>query len=139
MTSFPVYITAWKSVVQWVYRECKAWLIYSLTTDRQPVILDKKSLKQESFDSSRHKTAENNIPSALAYGVYVSILVHYNRGTILNIKTLLLTIKLLSQGYRRARLVSRVLKVYGRHHYLLDPYIMAFSKLISHLMASVEA
>ena len=34
----------------------------------------------------------------------------------------LLTDKLFSQGYRKAKLVSTVKKFYGRHHDLVDPY-----------------
>ena len=57
----------------------------------------------------------SNIPSAPAYGVYVSPLVSYAgacckyQGFVDRGK--LLTNKLLSQGYRRAKLVSTVKKV----------------------------
>ena len=62
---------------------------------------------------------------------------------VANIKTLLIegncTNELLLQGYRKAKVVSTVKKIYGRHHDLADPYYVAFSKLISDLIASVEA
>ena len=35
--------------------------------------------------------------------------------------------------------MSTVKNIYGRHHDLVDPYNVAVSKLISDLMASVEA
>ena len=46
----------------------------------------------------------------------------------------LLTSKLLSQGYRRAKLGSTLKKFYGRHHDLVHPYSVAASKLVSDLM-----
>ena len=51
----------------------------------------------------------------------------------------LLPNKLLSQSYRRAKLVSAVKNFCGRHHDLVDPYSVAISELISDLMASAEA
>ena len=47
--------------------------------------------------------------------------------------------KLLSQDYRKAKLVSAVKKFYGRHHDLIDPHNVAVSKLISDLLGSVAA
>ena len=32
------YITGWRSVMKWVFQELEARVIYSLTTDRQPII-----------------------------------------------------------------------------------------------------
>ena len=80
----------------------------------------------------------SNIPSAPAYGVYVSQLVRYdgacyiyedfvNRGK-------LLTSKLLLQGYRWAKLVSTPKKFYVRHHDLVDPYSVDEPKLVTDLM-----
>ena len=80
----------------------------------------------------------SNIPSAPAYGVYVSQLVRYGRvccnyeDFVDRVK--LLTSKLLSQGYRRAMLVSTLKKFYGRHHDLVDPYSVSASKLVTDLM-----
>ena len=42
--------------------------------------------------------------------------------------------KLLSQGHRRAKLVSTLKKFYGRHHDLVDPCSVAASKLVTDLM-----
>ena len=63
---------------------------------------------------------------------------------IANIKTLfdrgkLLTNKLFLQEYHKAKSVSTLKVFYGRNHDLVDPYNVAISKLISDLMASVEA
>ena len=80
----------------------------------------------------------SNIPSAPAYVVYASQLVCYARACC-NYEDFvdrgkLLTSKLLSQGYRRAKLVSTLKKSYGRHYNLVDPYSVAASKLVSDLM-----
>ena len=50
---------------------------------------------------------------------------------VANIKTMLkqLTNKLLSKGYRRAKLVSAVKKFYGRYHDLVDPTMWPFLNL----------
>ena len=80
----------------------------------------------------------SNIPSAPAYGVYVSQLVRYDRACY-NYEDIvdrgkLLTSKLLSQGYCRAKLLSTLKKFYVRHHDLVDPYSVAASKLVTDLM-----
>ena len=46
----------------------------------------------------------------------------------------LLTTKLLSRGYRRTKLVSTLLKFYGIHHDLVDPYSVAASNFVTDLM-----
>ena len=51
----------------------------------------------------------------------------------------LLANKLLSQDYCKAKILETVKKFYGRHHDLVGPYNVVVSKLISDLMASVEA
>ena len=67
--------------------------------------------------------------------VYVSQLVRYARA-FYNYEDFvdrgkLLTSKLLSQGYRRAKLVSTLKKFYGRHQDLVDPYSVAASKPVT--------
>ena len=79
----------------------------------------------------------SNIPSASAYGVYVSQLVRY--ATAYCKRGKLHTNNFLLQCYRRAMLESTSKKFYGRHHDLIDPYSLAVSKLISDLMDLVEA
>ena len=79
----------------------------------------------------------SNIPLALAYGVYVSQLVRYARACY-NYEDFvdmgkLLTSKL-SQGCRRAKLVSTLKKFCGRNHDLVDPYSVAASKPVTDLM-----
>ena len=80
----------------------------------------------------------SNIPSAPAFGVYLSQLVRYARACC-NYEDFvergkLLTSKLLPPGYRRTKLVSTLKKFYGRHHDLVDPYSVAASKLVTDLM-----
>ena len=70
--------------------------------------------------------------------IYVSQLVRYAKACC-NYEDFvdrgkLLTSKSLSQGYRRAKLVSTLKKFYGRHHDLVDPYSVAASKLATDLM-----
>ena len=47
---------------------------------------------------------------------------------------MLLTSKLLSQEYRRAKLVSTLKKFYGRHRDLVDPYSVVASDLVTDFM-----
>ena len=47
----------------------------------------------------------------------------------------LLTTRLLTQGYQRAKLVSTLKKFYERHHNLVNPYNVAFSRLTSDIFA----
>ena len=81
----------------------------------------------------------SNIPSAPAYGVYVSQLIRYARacsnyqGFIERGK--LLTTKFLSQGYQTTKLVATLKKFYGRHHDLVKPYDVAVSRIVSDVFA----
>jgi hypothetical protein len=74
-----------------------------------------------------------NIPAAPAYGVYVSQLIRHSwtcgyyqdfldRG-------LLLTRKLLYQGFLHVKLKSWLRKFYGRHHDLVDRYGKSVSQM----------
>ena len=77
----------------------------------------------------------SNIPSSPAYGVYVSQLIRYARasnqyGSFLS-RGVLLTNKLLTQGYLKPRLIKVIKKFYGRHHCLINKYGVSVSKLIS--------
>ena len=73
----------------------------------------------------------NNISAAPAYGVYISQLIRYYRACgsyqdILN-RGLLLTNKLLNQGFLLVKLKSSLRKLHGRHHDLVDHYGIAVS------------
>ena len=48
------YISGWRSVMKWIYHELEAQVIYSLMTDRQPVIYwaTNHLLARISFDSN---------------------------------------------------------------------------------------
>jgi hypothetical protein len=66
----------------------------------------------------------SNIPAAPAYGVYISQLIRYSRACgsyqdFLNIG-LLLTRKLLNQGFLLVKLKSSLGKFYSRHHDLVN-------------------
>ena len=75
----------------------------------------------------------SNIPSAPAYGVYVSQLIRYSRacGTYIDFlsRATRLTQKLLTQGYVAPRLLSSLKKFYGRHHALIDKYGISISQM----------
>ena len=82
----------------------------------------------------------SNIPSAPAYGVYVSQLIRYARACS-NYQDFMergkvLTIKLLSQGYQKSKLVATLKKFYGRHHDLVNPYNVAVSRIVSDVFAN---
>ena len=82
----------------------------------------------------------SNIPSAPAYGVYVSQSIRYAR-TCSNYQDFMergkvLTTKLLSQGYQKTKLVATLMKFYGRHHDLVNPYNVAVSRIVSDVFTS---
>ena len=77
----------------------------------------------------------SNVPSAPAYGVYVSQLIRYAR-TCSNYQHFMergkvLTTKLLSQEYQKTKLVATLKKFYGRHHDLVNPYNVVVSRIVS--------
>ena len=72
----------------------------------------------------------SNIPAAPAYGVYISLLIQYSRacGSCQDFldRGLLLTRKLLNQGFLLVKLKSSLRKFYGHHHDLVDRYSIFF-------------
>ena len=84
----------------------------------------------------------SNIPSAPAYGVYVSQLIRYARACS-NYQDFkehgkVLTAKLLSQGYQKKKnkLVATLKKFYWGHHDLVNPYNVVVSRIVSDVFAS---
>jgi hypothetical protein len=75
----------------------------------------------------------SNIPAVPAYGVYISQLIRYSRacGSYQDFldRGLLLTRKLLNQGFLLVKLKSSHRKFYGRHHDLVDRYGIPVSQL----------
>jgi hypothetical protein len=75
----------------------------------------------------------SNIPAAPAYGVYISQLKRYSRvcGSYEDFldRELLLTRKLLNQGFLLVTLKSSLRKFYGRHHDLVDRYGISVSQM----------
>ena len=83
-----------------------------------------------------------NIHSSPAYGVYVSQLIRYARACS-NYQDFMergkvLTTKLLSQGYQKAKLVATLKKFYGRHQDLVNPYNVAVFRFVSDVFANDE-
>ena len=74
----------------------------------------------------------SNISAASAYGVYISQLIRYSRacGSYQDFldRELLLTRKLLNQGFLLVKLKSSLRKLYGRHHDLVDRYGISVSQ-----------
>ena len=75
----------------------------------------------------------SNIPAAPAYGVYISHTLRYPRvcdsyKDSLD-RGLLLTRKLLNQGFLLVKLKSSLRIIYGRHHDLVDRYGISVSQM----------
>jgi hypothetical protein len=68
-----------------------------------------------------------------AYGVYISQLIRYSKacGSYQDFldRGLLLTRKLLNQGFLMAKLKSSLRKFYSRHHNLVDRYGISVSQM----------
>ena len=75
----------------------------------------------------------SNIPAALAYGLYISQLIRHSRfaGSYHDFldRGLLLTRKLLNQGFLLVKLKSSLRKIYGRHHDFVDRYGIYISQM----------
>jgi hypothetical protein len=72
----------------------------------------------------------SNISAAPAYGVYISQLIRYSRAcSSYQDRRLLLTRKLLNQGFLLVKLKSSLRKFYGRHHDLVDRYGISVSQM----------
>jgi hypothetical protein len=75
----------------------------------------------------------SSIPAAHAYGVYLSQMIRYSRacGSYQDVldRGLLLTRKLLIQGFLLVKLKSWLRKFYGRHHDLVDRYGISVSQM----------
>jgi hypothetical protein len=74
-----------------------------------------------------------NIPAAPVYGVYISQMIRYSRACgsyqdFLEIG-ILLTMKLLNQGFLLVQLKLSLRKIYGRHHDLVDRFGISESQM----------
>jgi hypothetical protein len=81
----------------------------------------------------------SNIPAAPAYGVYISrLLIRYSRvcGSYQDFldRWLLLTRKLLNQGFLLVKLMSSLRKCYGPHHDLVDRYRIYVSQMTTNML-----
>ena len=78
----------------------------------------------------------SNISAAPAYGIYISQLIRYSRACDFLDRYILLTRKLLNQGFILFKLKSSLRKFYGRHYDLVDRYGISVSQMttdMSHL------
>jgi hypothetical protein len=80
----------------------------------------------------------SNIPAAPAYGVYISQFIRYSRacGSYPDFldKRLLLTRKLLNQGFLLIKLKSSLRKFYGHHHDPVDCYGISVSQMTTDMV-----
>ena len=79
-----------------------------------------------------------NFPAAPAYGVYICQVIRYSR-TCASYQDfldrgLLLTRKLLNQGFLLVKLKSSLRKFYGHHHDLVDCYGISVSQMITDIV-----
>ena len=102
------------------YLECYLYIDSGKLTTR---LYDKRD--DFNFPIVNFPFLSSNIPSAPAYGVYVSQLIRYARACSNDQDFMergkVLTTKLLSQGYQKIKLVATLKKFYGRHHDLVNP------------------
>ena len=81
----------------------------------------------------------SNIPTVPAYGVYISQMIRYSRacGFYQDFfdRGLLLTRKLLNQGFLLVKLKSSLRKFYGRHYDLINRYEHLYILYINLFMA----
>ena len=79
----------------------------------------------------------SNIPAAPAHGVYISQMIRYSRVCVFyqNFlgRVLLLTRKLLNQGFLLVKLKSSLRTFYGRHHDLVDRYGISVSQMTTNM------
>ena len=120
------------------YLDCYLYIDYGKLTNR---LYDKRD--DFNFLVINFPFLSSNIPSAPAYGVYVSQLIRYAR-TCSNYQDFMergkvLTTKLLSQGYqkkKKKKLVATLKKFYWRHNDIFNPYNVAVSRIVSDVFAS---
>ena len=83
----------------------------------------------------------SNIPVETAYGVYVSQLIRYSRASSKYVefveRGIMLSQKLLRQGYESIKLRSSLKKFYSRHHELIGHYDKRVSEILSDILPSL--
>ena len=129
----------WSIYLSQLIRYSRACGSYQDVLDRE-LLLTRKLLNQGflmvKLKSSLCKVYQficSNIPAAPAYGVYISQLIRYSRacGSYQDVldRELLLTRKLLNQGFLFVKLKSSLRTFYDRHHDLIDRYGISVSQM----------
>ena len=81
----------------------------------------------------------SNIPSSLAYGVFISQLIRYARASssyeCFILRAVRLSNMLLGQGYVKERLRSSLRKFYGRYGDLIKQYEVPLSRMLHDILA----
>ena len=118
------------------YTDCSAsYLDLHLEIDNEGRLKTKLYDKRDDFNFPivNFPFVCSKIPAAPAYGVYICQLIRYSRtcGSYQDFldRRLLLTWKLVNQGFLLAKLKSLLRKFYGRHHDLVDRYEISLSQM----------
>lgn len=117
-----------------------SYLDLLLEIDKKGNLCTKLYDKRDDFDFPivNFPYLSSNIPTSPSYGVFISQLIRYARAcsTYKDFvsRSLLLTSKLLKQGYQQPRLKATLKKCYGRYHNLVASYGISVSRLVSDLL-----
>ena len=121
-----------------------SYLDLQLECDRNGILSTRIYDKRDDFDFKivNFPYLCGNIPSSPAYGVYISQLIRYSRACshyneFLQ-RCVMLTEKLLKQGYIRPRLEKAFKKFYGRHHELVKRYDLSVCKIIDDIFSNIS-
>ena len=116
------------------------WFLYSYEADfvQRLINTGKNALNNNSIINCSFLSSK--IPSASAYGIYVSQLIRYARAYLKYQDFIepgkLLTARVLTQGCQRTKVVSTLNKFYGRYHDIVCPYNVAVSRIIADAFAT---
>lgn len=111
-----------------------------LETDHEGYLITKLYNKCDDFNFPivNFPFLSGNIPALPAYGVYISQLIRHSRACITYHdfleRGLLLSQKLLSQGFVREWLASSLRTFYGRHHELIDRYNVTVTQMTLYML-----
>ena len=116
-----------------------SYLDLDLSYDRDKRLQVKLYDKRDDFNFNivNFPFLSSNIPQSPAYGVYVSQLICYACASSAYIdflvRSLLLTNKLLGQGYNRFKLITTFKKFYGRHYDLIGKLQHSVTHMVTDL------
>jgi hypothetical protein len=134
---FQIYVNKWSDCCWIMYSkllEYKYGITY-VKIDSEGQLRTKLYNKRDDFNFPivNFPLICSNIPAAPSYGVYISQMIRYSRtcGSYHDFldRGLLLTRKLLNQGFLLIKLKSSLRKFYGRHHDFVDRYGISVTQM----------